>query len=292
MAWDTEEFSAMLDWMRAYNQKVPDEKKIRFYGIEVISTQGTGREKVLDYINKYAPEKAAFTDSLFRVLASEDEKWPARLDQGVLQSAFIPLQALLSYFTTNKNKLVTSSSLNEWKQTYKYLEVMEQGLYVNVTDIPPAFSSKRMGRDEYSAQNVFYIMEERPGTKIMIWEHNVHIAHSPEDKTLGYNLHQKLGERYYGIAFECYEGTFQARELEPDGYWGELKADTLLPVQKSLGWYFTQAGKEKVFIDLRISPSNPVVENWLTTPIRMNAGSWKYRSAHENFETRKIKDLY
>ena len=30
MAWDTEEFSAMLEWMKSYNQTVPDEKKIRF----------------------------------------------------------------------------------------------------------------------------------------------------------------------------------------------------------------------------------------------------------------------
>ena len=33
--WDTEEFSEMLDWLRAYNQGVPDEKKVSFHGADL-----------------------------------------------------------------------------------------------------------------------------------------------------------------------------------------------------------------------------------------------------------------
>jgi erythromycin esterase len=91
MAWDTEEFAAMLDWMKAYNQKVPDERKVSFYGLDAMISHGVGREKVLAYLDEYAPEKSASTDSLFRVLASEEEKWPSRINQSILQSAFMPL---------------------------------------------------------------------------------------------------------------------------------------------------------------------------------------------------------
>jgi erythromycin esterase len=293
MAWDTEEFSAMLDWMRAYNQRVSDEKKVRFYGIDVLSFQGVGREKALAYIQKYAPEKAASTDSLIRILATEENNWPSRLNQSVLQSAFMPLHELISYFTVNKNKLVASSSLNEWEQVYKYLEVMEQGLYVNVKDAPSALSSKKQTRDEYQAQNFFYIMgKERPGTKFMVWQHNWHIANRPEDTTLGSQLKQRLGDRYYALGLECYEGTFQARVLMPDSTWGDLKADTLLPVEKSLAWYLASTSKKSLFINFRNTYSNPVVDKWMNTPIRFNDGHWLYRNASENFDSKKLKDLY
>jgi hypothetical protein len=47
-----------------------------------------------------------------------------------------------------------------------------------------------------------------------------------------------------------------------------------------------------LFIDLRKTPSNLGVDKWLETPIRFNDGHWLYRNASENFDTRKIKDLY
>jgi erythromycin esterase-like protein len=189
--------------------------------------------------------------------------------------------------------LVASSSLKEWEQADKYLEVMEQGLYVNVKDVPPALAANKLMRDEYMAQNLLYIMEkEMPNTKFMVWQHNWHISNRPDKKTLGYNLHQRLGTKYYGIGFECNEGLFMARELMPDGTWGDIKADTLLPVQKSIAWYLLQTGKKKLFIHLRNTVSNPLVENWMETPIRFNVGGWLYRAAKENFDMDKVKDLY
>jgi erythromycin esterase len=291
--WDTEEFSAVLDWLRTYNQKVPDERKVRFYGLEVLCFYGVGREKVLAYIKKYAPEKANSTDSLFDVFASEDEKWPSRLDQTVLQSTFMPLHELIGYFVTNKDKLVASSSLEEWEQVYKYLEVMQDGLFVNMKDVPAAFASQKLQRDEYTAQNLLYIMQkEKPGTKFIVWQQNTHIGNRSDDKSVGYHLHQALGDKYYSIGLQCYEGTFQAREVLPDGFWGDLKTDTIPPVQKSLGWYLKRTDEKSLFLNLSNIVSDPVVDKWLETPISLVDGHWVYRNANENFETRKIKDLY
>jgi erythromycin esterase len=74
--WDSEEFSDMVDWMRAYNKNVLEEKKIRFYGMD-LWYNGLGRERVLAYLEKYAPEKIAFADSLFLALSSEEAGWPS-----------------------------------------------------------------------------------------------------------------------------------------------------------------------------------------------------------------------
>lgn len=293
MAWDTEEFTSLLYWMRAFNEKAPEGRKLRFYGIDVYNFHDVGRKMVLNYIKKYAAEQIPLADSLFHVLACEENNWPTRMNQNVLQSAFTPLYELISFLNDSKAKLISVSSLEEWEQTRKYLEVIMRGLFVNVKDVPDGFESQQLMRDEYQAQNLFYIMEkEKPGTKFMIWQHNWHISKRAESRTLGHLLQERLGKKYYSIGFECYEGTFQARALMPNGFWGELKADTLLPMHKSLGWYFKQTGRTNFFIDLRNASSISVVEKWLGTPIRFNNGIWLFRGGKENFEIRQIKDLY
>jgi erythromycin esterase len=294
-AWDTEEFSAMLDWMRDYNKNVPDEKKVRFYGLDILSLQKAGREKARPYFQKYVTEKVASIDSVLGVFAGEEVNWFGHMNQTALQQSFIPLNDLINYLTDNKYRLVGASSLKEWEQTHKYLEVMQQSLYFHLKDVPPSFASKKLDRDEYMWQNLLFIMErERPNARFMFWAYNGHISSNDETKTksVGYFLRQKLRDRYYALGLECYEGTFQAREKLPDNSRGDLKIDTLHAVPKSTNWLFAQIGEPYLFVDLRQASSNPIVSKWLDTPSSFAAGYWIHRNANENFETRKLKGLY
>ena len=210
--WDTEEFSAMLDWMRDYNKKVPDEKKVRFYGLDLLSLQKVGREKAKAYFQKYVPEKVASIDSVLSVFAGEEVNWPSHMNQTALYQSFIPLNDLINYLMDNKDRLVGASSLKEWEQTHKYLQVMQQSLCHSLKDLPPFFASKRSYRSEYMWQNLLYIMErERPSTKYMFWAHDGHISSddAAEQKSIGYFLRQKLRDRYYAFGLECYEKPFR-----------------------------------------------------------------------------------
>jgi erythromycin esterase len=295
-AWDTEEFSAMLDWMRDYNQKVPDEKKVRFYGLDILSLQKVGRENARAYFQRYVPEKEASIDSVVSVFAGEEVNWLSRINQTALQQSFIPLNDLINYLIDNKDRLVGASSLKEWEQTHKYLEVMQQSLYFHLEDVPPSFASNKLDRDEYMWQNLLYIMErESPNAKFMFWAHNGHIFSNDEPdvtdgKVVGYFLRNKLGDRYYALGLQCYEGTFQARELLPDNSWGDLKIDTLLGVPKSINWHFAQTGEPYSFVDLRQASSNPIVSKWLDTPSSFAEGNWMHINPNEN-ATRTLKGL-
>ncbi len=61
-----------------------------------------------------------------------------------------------------------------------------------------------------------------------------------------------MGNRYYALDLECYEGTFQSRVLLPDNAWGELKADTIPPgTEQSLPWFLSRAEKDILLVDLR-----------------------------------------
>ena len=293
MAWDTEEFSAMLDWMRTYNQKVSDEKKVRFYGLDILSLQKVGREKARDYFQKHVPEKVAAIDSVCAVFAGEEVNWLSRINLTALQQSFIPLNNLMNYLIDNKDRLVGTSSLKAWEQTYKYLEVMQQSLYFHLKDLPPSFVSKKLDRDEYMWQNLLYIIErERPNTKFIFWAHNYHVASNESVKSVGYFLRQKFGDRYYTLSLECHQGTFQARELLPDNYWGDLKIDTLSSIPTSVNWHFAQIRKPYLFVDLRRAAANPLVSKWLDTPSNFEVGIWKHRRVNENFEMKKLKGSF
>ena len=292
-AWDTEEFSAMLDWMRKFNRKVTDEKKVRFYGLDILSLQKVGREKAVVYFQKYVPEKLASIDSVFAMLAGEENNWIGRMNETSLEQSIIPLNNLVNYLIDIKDKLVGASSLREWEQTHKYLEVIQNSLYSNLKEVPPYFASKKLDRDEYMWQNLQYIMErKRPNAKFIIWAHNYHVSSNDSVKNLGYFLRQKLRDRYYALGLECYQGNFQTRELLPDSSWGDLKVDTIHSTPKSINWYFAQMGKSYLFVDLRHASPNPIVSKWLDTSSNFGEGNWVHRSANENFEIKKLKGLY
>ena len=291
--WDNEEFSSILEWLKTYNQKVPDEKKVKFYGNDS-GFNGVGRERVLAFLQKYAPEKVTATDAFFKVLATEEEKWPFRLNQIKLQQAFIPLQELISFFNTNKDRLISVSSSEEWERVYKHAQVMEQWILASLQETPPSLTSKKLGRNQYMAQNLLYLIEkEKPDTKFMVWAHNGHISNFVEEETVGAHLKKRFGNKYYALSLKCGQGTFRTRELLPDNFMGDLKADTILPAEKSLGWYLSRVQKGNFFIDLRPASPNPVVEKWMATPIKFGSDGWVHNNAKQNnYETRKLKGLY
>jgi erythromycin esterase len=294
-AWDTEEFSAMLDWMREYNQKVTKEKKLRFYGVDILSLQKVGREKARVYFQKYLPEKLPSIDSVISIFEEQEANWLARMNQTALQHGFISLNDLINYLTDNKDKLTRASSLKDWEQTHKYLEVMQQSLYYNIETLPPSFASKKLQRDEYMWQNLQFIMKnERHDTKFMIWAYNGHITtfYDENDLSIGYFLLKNLKDKYYSLGLECYEGTCQTRERQPDNYWGDLKIDTLHTDLNTINWHFAQIGKPYLLLDLRQAWSNPIVSKWLDTPSSFAAAYWGHRNATKNFEIRAHKGYY
>ena len=52
--WDTEEFTAMLRWLRAYNQRVPEAERVQFHGLD-INRNERGRHAVPAFLKAVAP---------------------------------------------------------------------------------------------------------------------------------------------------------------------------------------------------------------------------------------------
>lgn len=294
MAWDTQEFSAILDWMRGYNQKVSNEKKVRFHGMD-LCFNGVGRDVVLDFLRRHAPDRVAATDSLFQILATEEAKWPTRLNQSTLQSTFVPLQRLGAFFTINKENLIAAASAEEWEKASKYTKVKEHWVEVNIEDTTLSFLPKpKQGRDEYMIENVRYLLDKaEPKTKFMVWAHHSHIAaNNSLGINIGSSLKERLGNLYYALDLECNRGTCQSRVLLPDGRWGELRADTIpAGPEQSLPWYLSPVDESPLFVDLGSIQANPIVSKWLEKPKEITWVGWMYGGDKDNKPTPNHKTV-
>ncbi len=278
--WDTEEFADMMDWLRTYNQSVPEEKRVQFYGLDVWRND-IGRNEVLGFLSKVDPDRFTAVDSLLRDLAKEEEKWPTRIDeetQEALVQMLPQLQNLIDHITVNKGKFISSSSLAEFTRTLQYTQVMKQWLMANAADLLPESESKN--RSKFMADNLMYLLDQaRPEAKLVLWAHNFHIAIGDYDNinkpNLGFCLREKYGNRYFAFGFEFGEGSFLARTYIPDNILGDLKEITITPAPAgSLPWYLSRVDSGDLIINLRAPVGSPAVEQWLHTSRKMQHGNW------------------
>ncbi len=294
--WDTEEVSNMIDWMRTYNQNISDDKKVRFYGLD-IWYNGVGRERVLEYLKKNDAGKVPDTDALFSILAQEEKIWPMRMDEiePKVKDLLPRVENLISHLTNNKSRFVSATSVDEFGQIVKYVQVMRQWLLSIVND--PLSQPKNSMRSKFKAENLLYLMEEMPGAKFVSWEHNDHVGIGyplTGSRNMGSVLRDKLGNAYYAMGFEFNHGSYQTRLAMIDKSVGDLSKDTVPPApEKSLPWYLTRAKKGNFFLDLRVPEQNSVVEQWLTTPQIVRKIPWIHQDDEsKNFEKINIKSRY
>jgi erythromycin esterase len=282
VVWDTEEISDLLDWMRDHNQSVPDERKVKFCGVDLCGN-GVGRQAVLAWLRQTDPDRLMATETLFELLANAEAKWPRRIDEETKQSlaqALPQLQNLIDHLTEIKERPNSQSSETARARALKYTQVMKQWLTVNAADLLPEAELK--DRSVGMARNLIDLIDQRsPDEKFMIWQHNWHISLDglgDGRPTLGYALREKFGHGYFAFGFEFGEGSFQTRAELPDKTLGDLKEFTSpAPLPGSLPWYLAHTGVGNLILGLRVPTGNAAVARWLQTPQTVHNAGWAYQ---------------
>ena len=162
VVWDTEEMANLIEWLRNYNQTLPAEKKVKFYGLDN-SNNAFGRKEILSYISKVAPEKVVATDSLFLLLANAEKKWPMKIDaetEKILLHSMPHLQDLYEFLSSNREEFVKNSSSKEFDQSLKYLGVMKQWVQTNTKALHPPFIDGTIIRSLSMADNLIYLVDQ------------------------------------------------------------------------------------------------------------------------------------
>lgn len=292
--WNTEEVRAMMDWARTYNAGVSADKRVKFTGFDIQFNQ-PGKDKLLAYLKRVAPERVAATelyfktnlDSLNQGVGTSKQQQEARTR---LKESQIQYTELVAFLESNRERLVARSSPAEYEQMHEYARVITQ--YID------AYSQATIGagttlRDRYMADNFKRLVEqEPPGTRIVLWAHNGHIASdtSGSFQSIGTHLRRFYGKDYYALGFSFNQGSFQSREGKPkDPTKRMLMPFTVAPAPKeSADWYLTQTSLKAFIVDFRSTPTHTDVDRWLALPQPMRSIGSTYSPDDEPYYFNKM----
>ncbi|GAB4034602.1 erythromycin esterase family protein [Spirosoma jeollabukense] len=287
--WNTEEVRSMMDWARHYNADAPADKRVKFVGFDIQFNQ-PGKDKLLDYLRRVAPERVDTTATFFRTnLDSLNSALSTSIQQEKMQKTLKELQTnyndLFVFLELNGPNLTAKSSPAEYEQMREYARVLTQYVDSYSRQTPAGVAM----RDVYMADNFRRLVDrEPPGTRFVLWAHNGHIATDNNGlfMPMGAYLRQFYGNDYYALGFSFNQGSFQAREAQPrDSTKRMLMSFTAKPAPDgSVDWYFTQTGLKNFIVDFHQTQKNADVNGWLTTPSPMRSiGSVYAPRAEENF---------
>ena len=270
LAWDCEEFLELLRWLREHNESVDDDRKVAFYGVDN-GFNDIGRQIVLDYLTRLAPERLDPVRDAFGSLADLESRWPFLQDDDnpALEKAYGQLRDLDQYLDDNAPRLAEQSSAAELADVRHLLTVML--LWTE----PGADQSRHlMGR------NLLTVLDgERPDVKVIVWQANAHVGRAfrfSEDPTLGDLVTDRLGTGYRAIGLEFGQGSYLTRTIADDAL-AEL-TPTIMPPPPvgSLPWHLATSPYDAFALDLRDAPDDPVITSWLTDPQSEHGGMWVY----------------
>lgn len=189
--WKTIEVVNMIEWMKKYNQS--SNNKVYFTGfdmqsyamiIKTLKGKFSNQPAILNEINKLNIVLNTFKNEI------RNDKKAIMLKNDKDMALTIILQLKKEINTLNLNKKDSA-----W--IHQNLRILEQ-----YTDL----NSKT--RDQYMAENLLWIKENNPDSKIVLWAHNTHIKKT--DKRMGNYLSEKLGSDYITFGFAFDSGTYTA----------------------------------------------------------------------------------
>lgn len=264
---DTEEVAAIIDWMRAYNQTVPDEKKVKFFGIDANANE-TAMKVVTDYLGKVAPERSSSAEELFRKIRTEDIKAINFEPTQVPAAQLSELYKLTSYLVLNKAKLIHQTSAAEFERALQHLRLIVQFAEFNGPGTVDGVGT----RDGYMAENFQYIVNaEKPTTRFIVLVHNAHVSKRDTGNfpAMGSYLRKMYGNGYYAFGFAFNRGEFQA-QVSAEGK-PRVQVFRLGPApERTVDWYLARAGIGNYIIDFRSLPKDEAVSQWLQATHRMH----------------------
>ena len=262
--WDTQEMTKILNWLKDFNQNPKNEKKVNFYGIDIVAPNNA-IDQIFEYLQKV--DKTYYGNIQGKNFARniiEDNQWQtslqhySELGEEEKQILIKNYNELFQQIKENEKRYIGNSTESEynWILKLSYSANEANKMFTETDRI-------KMGliRDNAMANIALWINERNE--KLIIWAHNVHIAKSeftmnmfPENRIqgMGYILHQELKDKMISIGASFNQGVFQNENI------------TFEPAEENtIDGTLAKLKREYSLLDLKGKSENKEVEKWLNT---------------------------
>ena len=144
-------------------------------------------------------------------------------------------------------------------------------------------------RDRAMAENIEWIADQNPGTKIIVWAHNGHVGYLPLSNTMGSYLKKDFGAQYMNFGFAFNQGSFRAFDLEkltlttfnvppaPKGTWDEALTATNIP---------------SFALNLRMVVFDPKIASWMSAKHRTRSVGCCVGGATNYWDDTQLQDKF
>lgn len=274
-AWDTNEITELLQWMRRYNQTAPEGHKVKFVGFDMHNNE-KAMDAVVAYLRKVAPERVEDLQKVFQLFRATElgrQHFEYISNVSVKEKARVQaaMNELLGFLLLNQVRFREQTSTTEFEQVMRHARILAQftDIYRRPLSDPqnPTVSSGYT-RDFYMAENIERIAEEeKPGAGIITWAHNEHVGVGVYEHNMGEYLRRRFGTAYYALGTSFNQGGFQARLLSPEVTIGAVTEFNIGPApERTIEWYFTRTGMKAFLVDFRSLAKDETIAPWSATP--------------------------
>jgi erythromycin esterase len=237
-AWRTSEVVDVIRWMRTWNEDARHTTKLQIHGFDM-QNPAASVDVLREYLRRVDPDFAQSAGSF---------------DADTLDVVERRLR-------DHRDAYAAKSSQIEWIWARRQVDLIRQA-----SELLRVTARAFEVRDRWMAANVKWILDhEPPGTKMILWAHNGHVATEPPrffpGGSMGMHLRRMYGGaiRVFGIAFD--RGAFRA--ASPGG---EVRSHEALPAKTaSFDGALAAAGPSLFVLDLRSATG--LSRRWVESPL-------------------------
>ncbi len=280
--WCVEEFAEVLEWLRAYNGTVTEDRRVRFWGLDPKGTR-VGRERVLAHLRAVALDaEVESAERLFAEIAEAEALGPLKARDRVTPELELRMLRLSRRLTGAPDDVLRHAGvLAQWVDSNASQDPPAAPVFTE-PQVHPRPAATFLARSAYLAENLTgHLDHAAPGTRVAVWAHTFHLgvgfrepASGEALPNLGHHLRRRFGDRYYSLAFELHRGRYLGQRWTADVTPGELAiADVPASPPGSIPGYLARGGGDALF-DLRRAPRPPVVASWLGSPQLAHSLGW------------------
>ncbi|MET9427037.1 erythromycin esterase family protein [Streptomyces sp. NPDC003036] len=253
--WRTREMVDLVEWLRAYNRDLPEERRIRFAGTDP-QRCADSVETVTAFLRRRAPERAEDARAL-EVLAQARPGSRPDPDQALLRRA----EEVAGFLADHRE---ASGPEDEVDEALEHAQILVRAADLVTRSFTPLAGEDSVlaVRDRYMAEAVARLVDNAPEARVMVWAHNGHIAkgtYGEQVPALGSWLWERYGDAYYALALLFGKGSFLARR--GDDLQGPPVRHRIGTGFRSLEATFASAVRGDYYADLRADAAP-----WLHTP--------------------------